>query len=189
MIELGDVLKTRRGNESMYVVTEKRGLAEVRLVEYEGAGGKYRGNEVWEQAELRSQIRNGNYDNVGNVTELPEAVIDISEGKFKVDLEATQDAYADAESDESGGSLDSDTLFFDTHNKRLIRVEELGWESESLADDLVRFDVGVESYSTVVQAMQEGIWLLVRRMDRVIEGNSNVNVALEVDSETGKIKR
>lgn len=197
MIELGDILQVKQGERFIGLVT-RADMDTATVVKFGRFYNNRQGTEEFEQGFIRARIRDGTFHKNGHADDLQEAVINkkrvdksgefVSMTPFTFDSAGTKSVYEDMEANEDPSALGSNAVLFDTHNNEWRTVVEAGWRSDGLANDLLRMgDGSVESVSTVVQAMQKGLWLLMCPKNQKIQGNSNVDVDLEIDSETGKI--
>lgn len=168
MIELGDVLKEMGSHGRWYGVATESTLDKTTVAKYEnGMYDGYIGTSIYEHDELRQLIRNGHIKKVGHVESSQQAAVPIETGNaewHKMDAERTRAVY---EADESGDTPDTlgddGHLLWNTVEESIARVDSFGWNDDSLADELIRFEDGsVESFSTVVQAMREGVLVLMR---------------------------
>jgi len=197
MIELGDVLQGKRGERFVGLVTEAD-LEEVRVAKFDRLYNNYQGSEQFEQGFIRARIRDGVFHKNGHADELSEAVatrqMESESGEFsgstayKFDSTGTESVYRHLKAGENPKALDSNAVLFDAHSSQWRTVVEAGWRSDGLADDLLRMgDDSIESVSTVVQAMREGLWLLMTANNATVADNPNVNIDGEIDPETGNI--
>lgn len=155
MIEVGDAIRIMRTGELMLATdSDLDGVTFVRFKD--GVFGNRTQTHHFNQSEVRDGIRDGVYN-----PDAPSDRFDYLDG-YQFDSERTQKIYDEVESGNFPSFQEGDR-FWNTVDCEPVHVHEVGWETESgIAEDLIRFDDGsVESYTTVVEAMREGIWLLV----------------------------
>lgn len=160
MIELGDIFR-EMGSESWAGLATNTSLDEVRIARYEvGVYEVFRGSEIYTQGELRSLIRDGHIQKIGNAEN--NAHVIISGSLQGMDLETTRSVYESVDDGDMPVAIGEDTIFWDTHNYEAMEIDTIGWEDENLADELIRFENGVvEPYTKLAQAMKEGIWVIM----------------------------
>lgn len=165
MIELGDILR-EMGQQKWVGIATETSLDDVKLATYEaGIYEDYRGSKSFTQDELRQLIREGMVQKVGNVKTAQEGAVRLrpkNDYPHAMDVDRTRAAYEAVENGEIPESFDPDVIFWNAHDHERVDIEVVGWTDDSLADELIRFEDGsVESLPTVVQAMKEGVWILM----------------------------
>lgn len=160
MIELGDVFNVSARN-TIALATEST-LDHVRLTTYSGKVYNSReGCDTFKHDEVRDMIRSDYYRKIGNVDEDVSGVM-FAGKEYRMDVDRTEKVYSYKEGEMNLTPLLGDIAFRDTHNNEMVFIESVGWEDSSLSDDLIRLQSGgVEPVSTVVQAMKEGVWILM----------------------------
>lgn len=166
MIEMGDMLR-EMGSKGWIGIATTTTLDEATVAQYEGgAYESYQDSTTFTHDELRKLIRDGFIEKIGNVGDAEKGAVRFRAGddqSYSMDVEGTQAVYEAAENGESPDAIDTDSVFWNAHSHEVVRIDTLGWEDDNLASDLIRFEDGsVESTSTVSQALQEGVWILMK---------------------------
>lgn len=193
MIELGDIITFNRGSDARWGVATEADFEELRIARYQEMYRSYQGSSVYTQDQIRDLLRSGPISKRKNVEEDTLGSMKLGNKNsvsLRMDVEATERVYEAVESGEYPSFLSSSTVVWDACNGTSVEIEEVGWEHDTLADDLIKLkDGSVESYTTVAEAMKRGIWILMQTENPRIEGNKKVAVDLEVDPDSGKIVR
>lgn len=156
MIEVGDILREMGSNDIMWVATDTD-YEEVRVARYgKRVYSHYIESTVHSHDEIRDLIRDGMVNKVGSVE--TDGVINLGgDDWYSMDVERTKNVYNSIEDSGERPSFD-DGIFWNAHEVKSLQVKSVGWEDDTLADELIRFeDDSVEALPTVAEAMKHGI--------------------------------
>lgn len=166
MIEVGDALKEMASGQWYGVVTEST-LEKTTVAKFEYAMYvEYLGTSIYDHDEIRQLIRNGHVEAIDSMNEARAVTVAVgahNDRRYTMDGERTRAVYQAAESGCTPDTLASgERLFWNTAEQATACVDTLGWNDDTLADELVRFQDGsVESFPTIAQAMREGVLILM----------------------------